>query len=395
MEGGTPGRINSVHSSDILRRSGGVVESRSAGKVIEIEFSDPILIPVTAEKFNIPGNSIARLRWDESRAGHIFLETEKPFDPGTPYTLIINDLPDCSESYFIDTTLLTGIGITPRYLDVIITEVMVDESPSAGLPESEYIELYNPGEKIIDLGGCRLILGSDSIFLPARNILPGEYRILCGPSDDFRTYGHPVEIPVFPAISNSGEEIRLMDPDAGWIFFLELKPSWFPGGWKNGISIEMIDTGNPCGQSINWGFSKSRLGGTPGLINSIAAPNPDLKNPQLESVSAADSLTLIFAFSEFMQMANAHSSDLLIGDDLQWNGFRFEDPGKLIGILDRPLAKNATYLVKVSNLTDCAGNLVREGAEVTSMKFFLIRSPAELISWRYTIARPNLLTSDG
>ena len=61
---------------------------------------------------------------------------------GILYELKIKGVKDCSANEILPTSMPFGKGKIPDYEEVIITEIMADPSPSAGLPESEYIEIY-------------------------------------------------------------------------------------------------------------------------------------------------------------------------------------------------------------------------------------------------------------
>ena len=60
----------------------------------------------------------------------------------------------------------------------------------------------------------------------------------------------------------------------------------------------MLDTGYPFYGRENWKASESRLGGTPGTVNSVAQINPDISFRGIENIFAEDSLTVYIKFSE-------------------------------------------------------------------------------------------------
>ncbi len=44
----------------------------------------------------------------------------------------------------------------PAYGDIVINELMIDPSPAVGLPEVEYIELFNASSQAYDLRGLKI-----------------------------------------------------------------------------------------------------------------------------------------------------------------------------------------------------------------------------------------------
>ena len=62
--------------------------------------------------------------------------------------------------------------------------------------------------------------------------------------------------------------------------------------------MEMIDITYPCSGSSNWIASDDTRGGTPGTANSVAANNPDLTGPQLNSAFAESPEKVRLYFNE-------------------------------------------------------------------------------------------------
>src|SRR5512138_1187866 len=62
---------------------------------------------------------------------------------------------------------------------VLIMEIMADPVPSRGLPEREYIELFNRGLSPVELQGWKLEIGSHTVILTQKTLEPGGRMILC------------------------------------------------------------------------------------------------------------------------------------------------------------------------------------------------------------------------
>jgi hypothetical protein len=67
---------------------------------------------------------------------------------------------------------------TSNGAEIIITEILADPDPVVGLPEAEFVELYNRSSAPINLNGWILFDGS-SRQLPAIVLLPDSFVIVC------------------------------------------------------------------------------------------------------------------------------------------------------------------------------------------------------------------------
>ena len=57
---------------------------------------------------------------------------------------------------------------------IVINEMMVDPTPLVGLPDFEWIELYNTSNCRVNLAGWRIVVGTTSRTLPEAWLEPGE-----------------------------------------------------------------------------------------------------------------------------------------------------------------------------------------------------------------------------
>jgi len=80
---------------------------------------------------------------------------------------------------------------------VVINEIMPDPSPSNGLPDAEFIELFNRTNYPINLGGWKITDNSSSAILPNYTIQPLEYLIIANPTNEplFKSYGKTLAVP--------------------------------------------------------------------------------------------------------------------------------------------------------------------------------------------------------
>ena len=161
--------------------------------------------------------------------------------------------------------------IAPRQLaafELLITELMPDPTPPIGLPDFEYIELFNAGSSPIDLSTVSLFDDGDLIELPAIMLDAQSYIAL---TEDAGGDSRFTSFPDFPTLTNSGGLLGLVF-NGQIIDQVNYTPSWHePSKGDGGFSLERKDLNQPCllGQA-NWSSSASLSGGTPGTANSIS-----------------------------------------------------------------------------------------------------------------------------
>jgi len=189
----------------------------------------------------------------------------------------------------------------PQAFDIVINEIMADPNPPVGLPEFEYIELWNQSGVNISLKGWKLQIGK-AMKVFGETILPaGQYMILSKPeaeeafSTDGLFYGFSSM-----NLTNSGQQLVLMAPSGEVISQVSYTDSWYhnadktSGGW----SLEQINPANVCSGSENWKASENTNGGTPGQINSVY--EDILLNPSIEHFQLSSNHEINLQFSQQM-----------------------------------------------------------------------------------------------
>ncbi|MBK7438468.1 MAG: lamin tail domain-containing protein [Saprospiraceae bacterium] len=98
-------------------------------------------------------------------------------------------------------------------LDLLITEIMADPSPTVGLPLYEYVELLNTSDHAINLADLTLRFDQTDYVIGTAAILvsPGEYVILCESTAValLMPYGKVIALPRWPAIRNTNGLLSL------------------------------------------------------------------------------------------------------------------------------------------------------------------------------------------
>ncbi|PKQ62537.1 hypothetical protein BZG02_12505 [Labilibaculum filiforme] len=205
--------------------------------------------------------------------------------------------------------------------DVIINELMVDETPSAGLPEYEYIELYNASEYPIAVKNWILKVGEKEAVLTPDTIPAKGYLILCANAGlmEFSSFGDVLGVSGFPGLTNSGGTVEIQSDARVLIDKLSYSDTWYLSNQKSdgGWSLERIDPKNTSWQENNWMASVNELGGTPGTTNSIYAENQDIVTPSIELCKCISANGLQLVFSEPMEsVAMFNLANFQISPDL-------------------------------------------------------------------------------
>lgn len=190
--------------------------------------------------------------------------------------------------------------------DVLINEIMADPSPSVGLPEVEWLELYNRSAKTIDLKTLLLSDGGTPQSLPAFNLYPDSFVVLtttAGATAMQAVTTRSVAMTGFPALNNDGDVLVLTNQQGQVVDQVAYLDDWHAdankrnGGW----SLERINPELPCLGGENWQSCSVLPGGTPGAQNAALQLTDDTEPPRLLAVFPENATTLQVIFSEGLE----------------------------------------------------------------------------------------------
>jgi hypothetical protein len=247
---------------------------------------------------------------------------------------------------------------------VAINEMMVDPSPVVGLPDAEWIELYNFGSCTVSLKDWKLNVGTTIKVLPDTILFPDQYIIICSArfSAELGTYGRIMVLSTLPALRNSGNHLTLSNAADSVVDEIEYSDSWYGSSSKKngGWSLERIDPRRSCGQAANWTASVHRDGGTPGKPNSVYAVNTDNEKPHITSASAISIHNVEIYFSEPMDTIHIKDkTNYVLSDGLGNPGIISISDDKTVRLLwNESFKVNFTYSLRLENLTDLCGNIL-------------------------------------
>ncbi len=343
---------------------------------LDVLFSEAVNPATSQTASNYSVNNGAGIPSSATRDGSNFslvhLTYTGNFAGGTTYTLTVNNVQDLALNSIVansTTTFLFSSVTTPLPYDVIITEVMADPDPVVGLPNAEYIEIFNRSNKTFDLAGWKLSDSGSPHDLPPFILKPDSFLILCATANvaAFSVFGSTIGVTSFPAFNNpsagGSDDVVIYDPGLVVLDKIHYDETWHHNSIKvnGGWSIERIDPDYTCISKENWNASVDPSGGTPGRTNSVNGIFNDVVAPRLLRACLIDSLHVTVYFSEvipdtaLINTANylISETDVLIGNP---SAAVSSADGMSVTLTLTSSAANNIWTVTIPTLADCAGN---------------------------------------
>lgn len=269
-------------------------------------------------------------------------------------------------------TLFLFLFLSPLYLfaqnryDVVIDEIMADQTPQIGLPSNEWIELKNVSANPINLQNWRMgDATGQSGPMPNFVLQPDSFVIVCTGSAvaAMQVYGRVISITSFPSLDNDGDQLFLKSNTGLTIHAVSYSLSWYQNAVKSdgGWTLEMIDTKNPCAGINNWKASTDARGGSPGIKNSVDAVNNDQSAPSIKNAYAFDNLNIVIVFDEPVDsLKGATVANYSIDGGLNIQSSVSISPlfDKVQLKLTTAMQTNRVYTITVNNVTDCKNNSI-------------------------------------
>ena len=303
---------------------------------------------------------------------NIILHFSEKFNYNNSYSLSISSLSDIYNNY-IEDTIISFVNLQPEFGHVIVNEIMIDPEPVIGLPNYEYIELYNNTSYIIEISGWNLKVNNKYYTLPLFNIGKMDYAILISnEAENLFSTANSVSLSSFPTLPNTEGSIQLFDNENNIIHFVNYSDKWHEntvkgdGGW----SLEMIDPDNLCANADNWASSISKTGGTPGYINSVFNENKDFETPYVDRIGIAGNNCVLLYMNESLNPAmDLDVTDFKVNGDIDFpNTVILNKPE--YSILELSFSSlfynNQEYELSINTrFKDCAGNLSETTPDIT------------------------------
>ncbi len=358
---------------DDIHLDGVYIQDTSPPYVKEYRFPSQTQVMITFNEEVSVENAIFSVDHDIGEPSWIYFLREdslllffpRNFLEDTIYSLQIKGVQDIAGNNIRD-TLLKIYYHRPRYLEIQINEIMADPTPVLGLPDAEYIELYNPTAQRIWLDHCRMTFGEVTKELPLVDFPAGSYLILTDRKDAslLAPYGRILALARMPALVNAGMSLTLTDSAGRVLSHITYDTEWYGDPYKaeGGWSLEQIDPAHPCPRKSNWQAAIAYPGGTPGMKNSVDADNPDRVAAEITHLFLTDDHTLRMIFSEPYEPATAADPRNFLVDHEAGSPqqTRLFPPDFLTVdlVFDKPFRAGIIYTLTISNIRDCPGNSV-------------------------------------
>ena len=268
--------------------------------------------------------------------------------------------------------LLLILFFSPLYVlsqnryDVVIDEIMADQTPQISLPSNEWIELKNVSANPINLQNWRIgDVTGQSGPMPNFVLQPDSFVIVCTGSAvaAMQAYGRVISVTSFPSLDNDGDQLYLKSNAGLTIHAVNYFLSWYQNAVKSdgGWTLEMIDTKNSCSGISNWKASTDARGGSPGIKNSVDAVNNDQSVPSIKNAYAIDNLNIVIVFDEPVDsLKGATFANYSIDGGLSIQSATSISPlfDKVQLSLITAMQANTVYTITVKNVTDCKNNTI-------------------------------------
>jgi hypothetical protein len=371
--GGTPGRANSrwTVATDTTPPEVGWY-TLSQPNHIRLVFNEPMdTLSLLNANIRLNQSSVLVTSILHHDTFDIFLST--PLAKDIVYTLGLEGISDCSGNGLSKPISLQYlVADTPQLFDVVINEVMSDPDPVLGLPDAEYVELYNRSNRLLSLEGWTLSDGTSTAVLSKVWLYPDSFWVVTSATKQplFVGLHNMMGVSNFPSLGNETDTLWLRTPEGKvvhWMSYQSLQHTSTlkrNGGW----SLELVDASNPCGLANNWLSSTHHLGGTPGKRNSVAGRLKDKQAPQLVRVFPVSDTELKLYFNESMDSCSFATPHFKLQPLVaQAAHFAMDGYRSVVLSVNETLHTQTVYTVEVDSVRDCAGNLLPS----SSMQFGL------------------------
>ncbi|MBL3654609.1 lamin tail domain-containing protein [Fulvivirga sediminis] len=296
----------------------------------------------------------------------VILTFSETFQTAENYELSINYIEDLAgnvmEGYNSVFTFYLTEEVT--FKDVLINEIMADFAPSIGLPEAEYVEIFNRSDKTFYLDSWVLHDATTSGSIEAVYLIPEDYLILTAAENRelLQSYGRVAVVDPWPSLNNGSDQLLISDGTFP-IDSVNYDDAWYNSSSKasGGWSLELIDPENTCGGEGNWTASIDDMGGTPGAVNSVLSELPDNLGPEIHKVFAVAEDSILVQFNETLNKESVQVDDFTLNPTVEVDTvFVNSDLQSVWIVLSSRLNNGVSYKMQVSGITDCSGNRVTE-----------------------------------
>ena len=334
------------------------------GDMIELTFTGEIDVASASEprNYSIEGVIIRDAVVKPEEPTKVYLDIS-PLVTGN-YLLWISNVKDSGGKNMGEQSVEFSYTTPTKTYDLVFNELMFKPTPAVGLPNYDFLELYNRSGSDIALGGWTLDISGAIRTLPDSVIKSGEYLTLTTSQavDSLHVYGNAIVAITTSNLTNTGRTLRLISPEGKIIDSLTYAEKSIVDVEKNkgGWSLERIDPDNFCGGWNNWAYSVDTLGGTPGRRNSVFARNIDNEPVKIIGFRPVTPFKLSLELSETptQQTLQTLSNYTVkgIGNPI---GYELSNNTLALSFL-KSFESDVKYELSVTNLEDACGNVMTD-----------------------------------
>lgn len=266
----------------------------------------------------------------------------------------LKNIADTAGNYMADTSLQLTY-YQPQAYDLIISEFLADPTPTIGLPNTEFVEIYNRMNYPIECSAYKLCVNQNCIKLPAYSIAPKSYGLII--PENYINYfpGLPIlPVSTLPTITNGGAVIEIRDTGNFSIHKIEFSTTWYKDPMKDdgGFTLEKINPDELCGTEDQYLASKSYTGGTPGYVNSV---HDSSLIPFRFRYILIDAQKILFIFNKRFTSSDWNVQDFKSQNQPIFQSLHFLSDDSILAEWIYPLAQNQSLHLSVEfNGLDCA-----------------------------------------
>ena len=344
---------------------------------LEVVFSEIVEQTSAEEELNYTANGNLNQPATAIRNASLFqrvnLQFADTFVSGQTYALSISNVNDLAGNGMAPAEF-SFLFYRPRPYDLVINEIMADPTPVVQQPDAEWFELFNRTPYPINLQNWFVKVNSTlRQITTAATILPDSFLVLTNLSgfEELFASAAVAAVESFPALTNTGASISLLDPDTQLISSVTYSDQWYNDAvkYEGGWSLEQISPLKPCEGAGNWSASNHPSGASPGRRNSIFQNVSDNTLPEVERVVLLSPDTIRVFFSETIPSASstnpaAYLIDNGIGNPTTVTTYPPDFKSVKLGLI-APLIQGVIYTLTASTpLSDCSGNSIN--ADITA-----------------------------